>query len=517
MNSKRCHLLKTRTFLLLFLIPFALVIGLFSYLLYQDFKQIDARSVEMQTSSVPKIMRSQRSYINVERLTFSLAQMMYTQSQTVARSAYIDATAVVSEVIFDGSTAESDVRRLASNITKLWRQRLRIEKMRENIFATWYELLEISKGLDPKLADEFLKPEVMQPFLEILYFNQVLDKRITEQDPKIQALFGLCKNQDTMRCKSLKSTLDSFISQVNIHREMLIRTNNLITEVNEQTAYLKSVLIEKEIDFISNEILVIQKAAKSYEPLMIAFLSLIVAFTIVFTLLSNWIFVRPLQQIALAISKFTRDEKSSLPKTQVYELKKILDLLSLLFSDVIEKNIEHEKISKENEKLVNLSMQDGLTKVLNRRSYEIYRLQNPNFKVHCAILMIDIDHFKKLNDSMGHQKGDQTLQEVAKTLKQNIRPEDKVFRYGGEEFCIILKNISYQDALRRAQELCKAVRDLKLPNVGVQGQVTISVGFYYVDDEKNSHIDQSLANADAALYEAKESGRDRVGNFQDLQ
>lgn len=118
---------------------------------------------------------------------------------------------------------------------------------------------------------------------------------------------------------------------------------------------------------------------------------------------------------------------------------------------------------------------------------------------------------------MGHQKGDQTLQEVAKTLKQNIRPEDKVFRYGGEEFCIILKNISYQDALRRAQELCKAVRDLKLPNVGVQGQVTISVGFYYVDDEKNSHIDQSLANADAALYEAKESGRDRVGNFQDLQ
>ena len=518
MNSNLRYLLKTRTFLLLFLIPFALVIGIFPYLLYQDFKQIDARSVEMQTSSVPKIMRSQRSYINVERLTFSLAQMMDAQNQSEARAAYIDATAVVSEVIFDGSTAESDVRRLASNITKLWRQRLRIEKMRESIFATWYELLEISKGLDPNLTNEFLKPEVMQPFLGILYFKQVLDDRISiDKDPRLQALLSLCENKDTFRCKSLNSTVDSFVSQVNLHREQVIKTQNLINKVNEQTAYLKSVLIEKEIDFISNEISVIQKAAKSYEPLMVTFLSLIVAFIIVFTLLSHWILVKPLQQIALAISKFNRDEKSSLPKTNVYELKKILDLLSHLFADVIEKNLEHEKISKENEKLVNLSMQDGLTKVLNRRSYEIYRLQNPNFKVHCAILMIDIDHFKKLNDSMGHQKGDQTLQEVAKTLKQNIRPEDKVFRYGGEEFCIILKNISYQDALRRAQELCKAVRDLKLPNVGVQGQVTISVGFYYVDDEKNSHIDQSLANADAALYEAKESGRDRVGNFQDLQ
>ena len=121
---------------------------------------------------------------------------------------------------------------------------------------------------------------------------------------------------------------------------------------------------------------------------MVTFLSLIVAFIIVFTLLSHWILVKPLQQIALAISKFNRDEKSSLPKTNVYELKKILDLLSHLFADVIEKNLEHEKISKENEKLVNLSMQDGLTKVLNRRSYEIYRLQNPNFKVHCAILTI---------------------------------------------------------------------------------------------------------------------------------
>ena len=127
-----------------------------------------------------------------------------------------------------------------------------------------------------------------------------------------------------------------------------------------------------------------------------------------------------------------------------------------------------------------------------------------------AVIMIDVDHFKRVNDSLGHEAGDRVLRELGALFKQSIRGSDIACRYGGEEFAIILADATSESARRKAEDIRAAVKRLKLSHGGKPiGDVTVSLGvalFPY-------HADQTttlLRRADEALYQAKGAGRDRV-------
>ena len=123
-----------------------------------------------------------------------------------------------------------------------------------------------------------------------------------------------------------------------------------------------------------------------------------------------------------------------------------------------------------------------------------------------AVLMFDIDHFKRINDSFGHQAGDDVLRKVASLTRKQFRAEDLVGRIGGEEFVCILSGLTDREARRLADRLCAAIargsRAEKLP------PVTISIGL--ATYRKGDDVEQLLGRADAALYEAKEGGRNQV-------
>ena len=127
-----------------------------------------------------------------------------------------------------------------------------------------------------------------------------------------------------------------------------------------------------------------------------------------------------------------------------------------------------------------------------------------------AAIMIDVDHFKGINDSLGHEAGDEVLKELGALLKKSIRGSDIACRYGGEEFAIILADATSEGARRRAEDIRAAVKRLELKHGGKPiGGLTVSLGvalFPY-------HADQAttlLREADEALYQAKDTGRDRV-------
>jgi len=127
-----------------------------------------------------------------------------------------------------------------------------------------------------------------------------------------------------------------------------------------------------------------------------------------------------------------------------------------------------------------------------------------------AAIMIDVDHFKRVNDSLGHEAGDEVLKELGALLKKSIRGSDIACRYGGEEFAIILADATSEGARRRAEDIRAAVKRLELKHGGKPiGGLTVSLGvalFPY-------HADQTttlLRKAGEALYQAKEAGRDRV-------
>jgi diguanylate cyclase (GGDEF)-like protein len=171
-----------------------------------------------------------------------------------------------------------------------------------------------------------------------------------------------------------------------------------------------------------------------------------------------------------------------------------------------------DELRQRNEELDLISRTDSLTGLHNRRHVEEYltrlvSLARRNAEP-IAVLIIDIDRFKSVNDGHGHDAGDAVLREVATRLVGSLRLEDMVGRWGGEEFLVVLPNTSIQGAAELAERLRRVVAEepCGLPGGGAM-RVTISLGCAasVIDDAETL-----VRSADAAMYQAKESGRDRV-------
>lgn len=158
---------------------------------------------------------------------------------------------------------------------------------------------------------------------------------------------------------------------------------------------------------------------------------------------------------------------------------------------------------------------DFLTKLSNRRYFDnafIQLIETSRISDDPLCLIVaDIDHFKKFNDTWGHQTGDQVLKLVAGTLRENVKGQDLIARYGGEEFCIAVPNTSLKDSVTLADNIRIAISKRKLINKATNvelGRITMSFGVAeYVSPLS---LEDLFKKADAALYEAKNTGRNRV-------
>lgn len=130
----------------------------------------------------------------------------------------------------------------------------------------------------------------------------------------------------------------------------------------------------------------------------------------------------------------------------------------------------------------------------------------------CSVVMFDLDHFKRLNDTYGHPAGDEVLIVVARTVRQVLRSEDMLARYGGEEFAIILRAIDLQGATQLAERLRSQVESLVVEHEGRSLRVTLSAGCASVRELGDPKADELVAVADRRLYVAKRSGRNRVAS-----
>lgn len=176
-----------------------------------------------------------------------------------------------------------------------------------------------------------------------------------------------------------------------------------------------------------------------------------------------------------------------------------------------------EKINRIHaEELLHLSQHDALTKVSNRRTFDemldSYFEQARHDEVPLSLLFIDVDFFKKYNDHYGHQKGDEVISAIAKSIKDSIRHMDFVARYGGEEFVVLLPETDAHGAYAVASNIFKAVERLAIPHSQslVSGNVTISLGFTVYKGEAEIFKSDFLQRADQALYRAKQLGRNQI-------
>ncbi len=189
--------------------------------------------------------------------------------------------------------------------------------------------------------------------------------------------------------------------------------------------------------------------------------------------------------------------------------------------DVAQRKKVEQDLHEANIKLQHLVMLDGLTGIGNRRSFdttlerEFHGAMRSDLPL--SLLMIDIDHFKRFNDSYGHLAGDECLRVIAATLhEQTKRPADHPVRYGGEEFAMLLPQTESVGAVMVADRICEAVRGLDLAHLvpgraGGRTGVSVSIGVATIDPARDGTTAQMLIEAaDKALYSAKQGGRDRA-------
>jgi diguanylate cyclase (GGDEF)-like protein len=197
-------------------------------------------------------------------------------------------------------------------------------------------------------------------------------------------------------------------------------------------------------------------------------------------------------------------------------LVKPVDDGELLARVRVQLKIKHlqDQLRKKNNELERLSNTDSLTGMYNRRHF--MQLLSKEFEralrhdAPLAFIMIDIDHFKRVNDELGHQAGDIILCHVADLLQRGLRAGDVVGRYGGEEFAMLLPQTNLEGAVTAAERYRKLIESTKAPN---GGQVTISLGVSWNGIQGIRSVDDLMRTADAALYEAKHQGRNRTVKY----
>lgn len=206
----------------------------------------------------------------------------------------------------------------------------------------------------------------------------------------------------------------------------------------------------------------------------------------------------------------TFDDVTELEK-QSYQLSRMVEMMKT----------SREEIKNKNKELEILATQDSLTGCLNRRAFfqkaEQYFAQAALNGEILACIMADIDKFKTINDTYGHATGDQVIQFVAGILNSKVRGADIVSRYGGEEFCILLKNCDADNASAVAEKMRKKIAEHDTHSDSQTLDIPISASFGVCDTHSEPRgINELLSKADRALYKAKEEGRNRVVSWNSI-
>ncbi len=183
-----------------------------------------------------------------------------------------------------------------------------------------------------------------------------------------------------------------------------------------------------------------------------------------------------------------------------------------LLSELQRANELIKSLESEIEELQKQSNIDPLTKLYNRKALEIDAKEllkhTSQRNLNISLLMIDADDFKKVNDTFGHLAGDKVLILLAKLFKLSIREYDRAYRYGGEEFLIIFNRADKKDAKKVAERIMKTVRENKLIYKGQTIRITLSMGL--TSHQKGDTLESMIERADAAVYQAKHDGKDRL-------
>lgn len=370
----------------------------------------------------------------------------------------------------------------------------------------------VNEELNEDWLDKLLQEHsIMSSHKHARYFSK-------DVDPEVLAIAAACHN--ALLLDYYSQELERFDPIWDIYlKQQREYSSDLMTIVRKLEALAED-FTYSELHSLHQELSDITYLASETKPMVMITIGFgLIGFWVVIYFL-NRLIMQPLRIIARILIKFRYTKEVSLSRYEEFfkrqhlvEIREVIDVLPQIFEEFSHITESSNVLKKRYDELVTHSKYDALTRVFNRGSLNVLIKElDSNTPANFAILMMDIDFFKLLNDSMGHQRGDEVLFAVAQTIQHNLAKKDLVYRYGGEEFCVILSDVNQENAFKVADRLCRTVESLQLKNDGVvSGVVTVSVGLSLVTERPNQfRIEELINQADKALYEAKRGGRNRV-------
>ena len=527
MRSQAKGSIRLRSFLILLFVPIIILMMISVSLLVHVNSSISKHTSNLSKETVQKILYAQRSFVNLESLRSALSTLATTPGLANARSAYIDAFALLSESSIDRhESMKAETMQLLSKIRTVWLERQKLETERDVIYREWkifhgFGLMTyLLSGNTGNEAGGF--PAVMRG-----------NERIDIVEAKVDLLSSLAHKiyaDSHQSCthpvlsENLKNACDGFTrSYERLNRQFsTLKASNQkfqarLDDMEESTSKLSRLFIEIESQDILKDVGVINQLADQLQPIVGTFTVVILLICAVL-ILGFMMLLRPLRAISIAIERFEQTLRvpDRIIHSPILELSQISEWLTVLFKRFAKEQSRSKELFSSYRSLLWTSSHDALTGLANRYALQNFINTTPVAPARLGLMMVDIDFFKRINDTRGHLFGDKVLQAAAHTLKAAVSESDEVFRYGGEEFCVICPDVSDENLRKIAARLLKAVRHIsrdtaELHEDEAENPLTISIGCARVNLMPGAQsIESMIAAADEALYRAKQRGRNRA-------
>lgn len=386
-----------------------------------------------------------------------------------------------------------------------------------------YTLEQVSSALDADVAEVLRYPILEQRFRSVLM--RALEAKLVHQDMRSMSREIFLERELLERKNAILSFIVNFVERISNSMDYETILQNAFECINTQipmqsmhVAFWKEHLDEeREVVLYINA--TEEKIFHAWEDILVKELTQQIGKS-KFKIKSSSLTLGKNVSTTLPNSNYI-----SLPITTGKEKSGILFLVSQITSalgrdqvEALETTMRYLATVLKNAHLYEIvkqeSIVDPLTGLYNRRLFEKYFDQEiAKFKRYnkpMSFLLIDIDHFKKINDTMGHDTGDLVLREIAQIIKTTFRSTDHCFRYGGEEFTVIMPELHHSDAFSIAERLRKKIEDYTFVINKKSFNVTVSMGLSNLNEEDFKTRDQLIQEADEFLYKAKNSGRNCI-------
>lgn len=520
-----------RHFLLLTMLPMIILLIGAGVVTFSLSKNVEQHTDTLARNTVTNVLTAQRGAVNLEGLRISLRSLVNAVDPGRAREAYINAWSLLSESSLDrhDATKESMLGLLAS-VQEVWAERQKYDAERHRIHEYWrtiYADLMTAFALGRPVAIEEMPPIQFNAMEHASYRDFDLAAH-QQQVQDFKTMYEMVCSQKPVGSASTRQAFKERCLEVEkVGRELEGIVLNLTRVKDEFEASVdkmeaKTLALRTEYSAIETTQLIedIKHINNITDPTLpaVILLGVVIALMLCVIFLGFYTLLKPLQQLIHEVHDFMDSDKipENHPKSWVAEINETIHWL-MRFCEMTKLDREEKRhIENQYSQLLTEATTDALTGVANRKALQdLVKKSTGKVQAATGVLMIDIDHFKNINDTRGHPFGDLILQSLGRQLKHHIRATDLIYRYGGEEFCIVMPDITEDSLVTAAHRLLATVHAISksnasiLPNGEAKDPLTISIGISSVTQDFNQKsLTELVAEADKALYAAKHAGRD---------